>query len=124
MPESLYERLGRTDGIRKLARTIVDSHLENPIVQKRYEPLAQDPQRFELVLQHVVDFLEQGSGGPAVYKGKSMPEAHAGMNISSEEFLAVLDDIMSALQQHGIDEQSQKDVLAISYSLKPQIVHL
>lgn len=124
MPESLYERLGRTEGIRKLARTIVDLHLENPVVQKRYAPLAKDPKRFEAVLQHVVDFLDEGSGGPASYKGKSMAEAHAGMNISGEEFLAVVDDIMHALQEHGIDEQSQKDVLAISYSLKPQIVHL
>jgi hemoglobin len=124
MPASLYERLGRTDGLRNLARTIINLHIENPVVNKRYAPLANDPQRFETVLQHVVDFLEEGSGGSATYKGKSMPEAHAGMNISGEEFLAVLDDIMHALKKHGVDEQSQKDVLAISYSLKPQIVRL
>lgn len=124
MSESLYQRLGETEGIREIATTILEAHLANPVVQKRYEPLRNDPQRFDTVLQHVVDFLDEGSGGPATYRGKSMVDTHTGMNISGEEFLAVLDDIMDALQKHGVDEQAQKDVLAISYSLKPQIVRL
>ncbi len=124
MTRSLFERLGGSDGVRKLARTIVDNHLNNPVIRKRYEPLSRNPERFETTLQHVVDFLGENAGGPLSYKGRSMTEAHAGMNVSGEEFLAVLDDIMAALQHHGIDEQSQKDVLAFSYSLKPQIVGL
>jgi hemoglobin len=124
MTETLYARLGGTDGIRKLARTVLELHLANPTVQKRFEPLTKDPARFETVLGHVVDFFAEGSGGPAAYKGKPMPEAHAGMNISGEEYLAVVDDIMAALQRHGADESTQKDVLAIAYALKPTIMRL
>jgi hemoglobin len=38
--------------------------------------------------------------------------------------MAVIDDILSALDKNKIDEQSRKDVLAIAYSLKEQIIHV
>jgi hemoglobin len=46
------------------------------------------------------------------------------MNISAAEYVAALDDILAVLRRHGIDEQTQKDVLAIAYSLKGEIVHV
>ncbi|MDH5673642.1 MAG: group 1 truncated hemoglobin [Myxococcales bacterium] len=121
---SLYERLGATEGIGALVDTIVGYHLANPTIAKRFGPLAQDPERMKTVAQHLCDFLEEGAGGVARYTGKSMPDAHFGMNISGDEFLAAVDDIMAALEKHAIDEQTQKDVLAICYSLKPQVVRL
>lgn len=124
MSNSLYERLGRSEGIRGLVDAIVTRHLENPLIRRRFEPLLADPDRMEVVTQHLCDFLETGSGGPATYGGKSMPDAHRGMNISGEEYLAAVDDIMGALQDRGIDEDTQKDVLYIAYSLKPDITRL
>ena len=124
MSASLYERLGKTDGIRAIVNTALEAHLANPLIQKRYEPGARDPQHWSRVAQHAVDFFVTGAGGPARYTGKSMVDAHTGMNISAEEFVAVVDDILGALGKHDVDEPTQKDVLAILYSLKPQIVHL
>jgi hemoglobin len=121
---TLYERLGRTEGIHALVDTIVASHLVNPLIAQRYMPLTEDPARMAIVKQHLCDFLESGTGGGAEYKGKSMPDAHRGMNISGEEFLAAVDDIMGALGKHGIDEATQKDILAIVYGLKPTVVRL
>jgi hemoglobin len=46
------------------------------------------------------------------------------MNISGEEFLAAVDDIIKALRNRQIDEQTQKDVLAIAYSLKDEILRV
>ena len=69
-------------------------------------------------------FLEAGSGGQRSYTGRTMRDAHRGMNISEIEFIAALDDILGVLRQHGIDEQTQKDVLAVAYSLKDEIVHV
>jgi hemoglobin len=42
-------------------------------------------------------FFISGTGGPEVYTGKDMVAAHAGMNIDSEEFMAVLDDSLNAM---------------------------
>ena len=124
MSTSLYERLGKTDGIRAIVETALAAHLANPTIQKRYEPGAKDPEYWSKVVQHAVDFFEAGAGGPAKYQGKSMVEAHAGMNINGEEFLAVVDDIMGALGKHAVDQATQNEVLAILYSLKPEVVHL
>lgn len=47
-----------------------------------------------------------------------------GMNISGEEYLAAMDDIMGALDKHGMDEATKKDVLAMLFSLKPDVMRL
>ena len=53
-----------------------------------------------------------------------MSGAHRGMNISAQEFLAVIDDVLNALQKHQVGQREQDEVLAILYSLKPEIVGL
>ncbi|MHB8890382.1 MAG: globin family protein [Acidobacteriaceae bacterium] len=45
------------------------------------------------------------------------------MNISEAEYMAVVDDIMSVMEKHGIGESARKDVLAITYALKGEIIH-
>ncbi len=121
---SLYQRLGGTEGIHALVDTIIAAHLDNPIIAKRYLPLSENPERMAVVRQHLCDFLESGAGGPAQYSGRSMVDAHRGMNISGEEYLAATDDIMGALAKHRLDDATQKDVLSILYSLKPEVVRL
>lgn len=124
MSTSLYERLGESAGIRALVDNIVNRHLKNPAICKRYEPLAEDSERLAAATRHLCDFLESGTGGPATYQGKNMVEAHRGMNISGEEYLAVLDDIVGAMQEQGLDEGVQKEILYMAYSLKPEIARL
>ena len=51
-----------------------------------------------------------------------MRAAHRGMNVNEQEYVAVMDDILCVLGKHGIDEATKKDVLAILYSLKDDIV--
>lgn len=124
IPGTLFDRLGGSEGIASLVDDIVAAHMRNPTIKARFLPYAEDPQHLGVVKQHLCRFLEAGSGGPAQYTGRSMPDAHRGMNISEAEYMAALDDILAALREHGRDEQTQKDVLAIAYSLKGEIVHL
>lgn len=121
---SLYTRLGGTEGISSLVDTIVDAHLRNPEIQARFEPYRRDPDRLGEVKGHLCRFISAGTGGPDEYTGRSMPDAHRGMNISAAEYLAAVDDIMAALEQHDADEQTRKDMLAIAYSLKDEIVRV
>jgi hypothetical protein len=46
------------------------------------------------------------------------------MNISEQEYMAVVEDILNTLDKHKIDDQTRKDVLAIVYSLKDEIIHV
>ncbi len=123
--KSLYERLGKREGIKALADDIVKAHLENPEIQARYLPLKEeDPENFEKIKGHLVDFICAGTGGEEAYHGRDMITTHKGMNVSEAEYMAAVDDIMKTLDKHGIDETSKKDMLAIVYSLKDEIVRL
>lgn len=121
MEKSLYERLGAIDGITRIVDDIVENHMTNPAVNARFLPLKDNPEHFTEVRQHLINFLAAGSGGPQEYTGKDMLSSHKGMNIGQGEYMHVIDDIMKALSKNNIDEQTQKDVLAIAYSLKGDI---
>lgn len=121
---SLFERLGGSSGIRALVDDIVALHMDNPTIRARFRPYLDTPEKLAVTKQHLCAFLEAGSGGHAQYAGRSMPDAHRGMNINEAEYMAAMDDILAALRKHGIDEQTQKDVLAIAYSLKGEILHV
>lgn len=124
MNASLFERLGGSAGIKAIVDDIVARHMENPVIQARFRPYLETPDKIDVVKKHTCAFLEAGSGGTARYAGRSMQAAHRGMNISEAEFMAALDDILAALRKRGVDEQSQNDVLAIAYSLKGDILHV
>jgi hemoglobin len=121
---SLFERLGAAPGIAAIVDSIVDAHLANPIIGPRFTPYLDTPERIAALKGHVCTFFEAGGGGPRAYTGRSMRDAHRGMNINETEFVAVLDDILTVLNKHGVDPATQKDVLAIAYSLKSEIVHV
>jgi hemoglobin len=124
MEHSLYQRLGGAAGIAALVDDIVEAHMANPVIQARFTPYREMPERLAAVKKHLRDFLGMGSGGPEQYDGKGMVGAHRGMNISAEEYMAAMDDILAMLRKHGIQEQTQKDVLAIAYSLKGEILRV
>ncbi|TNE60143.1 MAG: group 1 truncated hemoglobin [Alphaproteobacteria bacterium] len=117
MSESLFERLGGTEGITKIADTLVDIHMANPAIAPRY---AQSDT--VAVKNGAATFFITGTGGPAVYEGKDMLATHKGMNISDAEFLAVLDDAMEALDKNGIGQREKEEVLYVLYSMKGDIV--
>ena len=115
---SLYERLGGGAGITAIVDDVLAAHLANPVVAPRYRNV----QDLEHTRRMARDFFCAGAGGPEPYTGKDMRTAHRGMNVSGEEFLAVVDDIMTVLGRHRIDDTTQKDVLAILYGFKNEIV--
>jgi hemoglobin len=121
---SLFERLGGSGGIHALVEEIVGLHMQNPVIKSRFRPYLETPDKLAVTKKHLCAFLEAGSGGKAEYTGRSMQAAHRGMNISEAEYMAALDDILASMRKRGIDEQTRKDVLAIAYSLKGEILHV
>ena len=122
MKGTLFERLGGREGISELVDDAVENHMNNPKVSARFLPYREDPERLAVIKKHTIDFFSAGSGGPAIYTGRDMPEAHKGMNISPEEYMEVVDDIFVALDKHAIDDDTKKDVLFILWSLKGLII--
>ena len=53
-----------------------------------------------------------------------MLTAHSGMNISDQEFNAVTDDVLKALDKNNVGKQERDEVLVILYSMKGEIAHV
>jgi hemoglobin len=120
VPDSLYERLGRRDGITRITRSLIRNHMANPLVKTRYEA-SESLDRLE---QRVVEFFCAGAGGPESYSGRDMLATHRGMNVSEQEFVSVIDDAMAALASNGIDSRTRDEVLAILWSLKGEVIRV
>jgi len=117
MTKSLYERLGGASKVAAIARDIVQAHLANPLIKTRFE--AVDTAKLEA---NVRDFIGMGTGGSERYAGRDMPTAHKGMNVNDRELIAAIDDVLKVLDKHGVGEGERREMLAILYSLKDEVL--
>jgi len=117
MEKSLYERLGGSEGIKRIVNDEVDLHASNPRIATRFAD-----HDLDALKASATAFVITGTGGPACYEGKDMLTAHKGMNIDADEFLAVLDDALEALKKNNIGQREQEEVLYVLYSMKNDIV--
>lgn len=122
MGKNLFERLGGSEGISSIVDDVVDAHMNNLSISARFLPYQEQPEILATIKKHTIDFFSAGSGGPVVYTGRDMVTTHTGMNISPAEYMYAIDDIMGVLEEHKIDEDSKKEVLAILWSLKGMII--
>jgi hemoglobin len=118
MSESLYHRLGGSEGIQRIASDLVDNHLTNPLIKTRFSG-----SNVPNLKKVAAEFFIAGSGGPPdAYTGKDMVSAHRHMNISDNEFMAAVDDLMKAMSSNGIGDAEKSEALFIFYTLRPMVV--
>jgi hemoglobin len=117
---SLYDRLGRFDGITRIVDDVMAAHLANPAIRTRFEA-APD---LDHAKKMAVEFFCAGCGGPEAYTGRDLLVAHKGMNVSEQEYMAAMDDILDALKKNDIDPATQGEVTAVLYALKGQVIRV
>jgi hemoglobin len=117
MSESLYERLGGTNGVTNIVASLVNAHLANPQISARFAG-----KDVKTLVDGAAAFMISGTGGPNLYKGKDMLGTHKGMNISPAEFMAVLDDALIALRENDVGQREQEEVLFILHSMREDIL--
>jgi hemoglobin len=115
---TLFERMGGEPVAREIVSDIWDNHGKNPIVKNRFQ--YSDP---VYVKQKVYEIFAMATGADVEYTGQDMKTTHATMNISEMEFNAVVDDIMDALDENNIAAQEKNEVLAILWSVRPDVVN-
>ncbi len=117
---TLYDRLGRFDGITRIVNDVMNAHLANPLIRTRFEA----SKDLDHAKKMAVEFFCAGCGGPESYTGRDLVLAHKGMNISEQEYMAAMDDILAALAKNGIDAATCGEVTAVLYSLKGQVMRV
>lgn len=116
--KTLYERLGGKEAI-----TAVVKHLWG-VVQKddRINGYFANT-KAEDFAPLLIDFLCEGSGGPCKYKGRDMRTAHTGMNITSDAFDALAEDIVISLDHFNVPEKEKNEVMTMLGGMKEDIIN-
>ncbi len=117
---TLYKQLGGYDAIAAVTDDFIGRLVADPKLAKFFVGL-NDVHKAQ-VRQHVVDFLCAKTGGPCVYTGRDMKVAHAGLNITEDEWNAAVADFVQTEQKFNIPADLQQQLGAFLAQLKPDIV--
>jgi len=120
---SLYDRLG---GVYSIA-VVVDDFIERLLVNDTLNANpAIDAARARVPKQglkfHVTTLVCQATGGPCKYTGRDMQSSHAHLNISEEEWQAMLDAFRTTLDRFNVPAIEQAELVAIMNGTKGGIV--
>jgi methyl-accepting chemotaxis protein len=115
--ESLYDRLGGEPAIRATVAEFYQRVLADPLLAPFFK--AKQMKNLE---ENQVAFFTTALGGPKIYTGKSMKEAHQRLKIHSEHFDAVAGHLVATLQHLGIGATLIDEVVSAVGPLKEQIV--
>jgi hemoglobin len=115
---SLYERLGGLDAIKAVVDDLLANIMNDPVINARFANA--DTTNLK---QKLVEQICAVSGGPCTYTGKSMEEAHAGMNIVDAEFDAMMGDLKRTLVRFEVPPREQEELLAALGGMRSQIVN-
>jgi hemoglobin len=121
--KSLYERLG---GVYAIA-TVVDTFIEKLLVN---DTLNSNPAIAEARARvpkaglkfHVTALVCQVTGGPQMYTGRTMKDAHTKLHITQREWDAMVADFVAVLDQYKVPKAEQNELLTIVGSTKGDIV--
>jgi hemoglobin len=116
-PATLYEELGGTDGITK----VVDLFFVRLNADARINTLFAKTDHNDL-RRLVIEQLCAGTGGPCKYTGRSMEEAHSGLNLTNADFSAFMGDLVAAMDDAKVPLAQQNKLIAVLAPMKPQIV--
>ena len=120
--KSLYDRLGGTPAITAVVDEFVARVAADTRINRYFASVASDPSRLGAFKGKLVDQICQASGGPCKYTGKDMKTAHAGMNITSAQFDALVEDLASTLKAFNVAQADQDALLGALAPMKTDIV--
>jgi hemoglobin len=132
--KTLYERLGGEAGISAIVDDMTERCLSDPRVnfERRdvktnwlgatYKPWERTTESIAQFKRQMVEFLSLASGGPSKYSGRDLKTIHKGMQITNNQFDAMVGDIKTSMDKLGIATREKRDLLAIVETTRKQIV--
>jgi hemoglobin len=115
--DALYRELGGSAGITR----VVDVFLARVDNDLRINLFFENTDKQDLRTLVIEQFCE-ATGGPCKYSGRSMEEAHSGMNLNDADFAAFVEDLVAAMNELKVPKASQDKLLALLGPMKPQVV--
>ena len=118
-PETtLYQRLGGEAGVEKIVDGVLYGIEHDQSIVHHFEDT--DIPRFRRLL--IEQFCEL-SGGPCKYTGVSMQESHTGFQITQAHFDALVNHLITAMQQQKVAIEAQNEFLAMLAPMYKDVVY-
>jgi hemoglobin len=115
---SLYQRLGGESGVEKIVDGVLYGIEHDQSIVHHFEDT--DIPRFRRLL--IEQFCEL-SGGPCKYTGVSMQESHTGFQITQAHFDALVNHLITAMQQQKVAIEAQNEFLAMLAPMYKDVVY-
>jgi hemoglobin len=110
---SLYERLGKREALDALVDELLGNVLADNRINKLFDKAKKDKDRAKQLHTRFVAELcvVAGGGDECAYDGKSMKDAHKGMNIGEPQWNAFVEDLTISLKTRNVDDALAKELL-------------
>jgi hemoglobin len=72
----------------------------------------------------LIDQVCEATGGPCTYTGRDMHETHDGMGVTAGEFDALVEDLVSTLDEFNVPKTEQDELLALLAPMRGEIVEV
>ena len=115
--DRLYRALGGTDGITKVVGAALAEIHGDLRINIFFEKTDMADLRRLLIEQ-----ICAATGGPCEYTGRSMEEAHSGLNLTDADFDAFVQDLVRAMDAQKVPKDLQKQLLGLLGPMRPQVV--
>ena len=116
MEQSLYVKYGS-----RLTSGMVECIYDRVLVDSELAPFF-DGIDIETLREHMADFLTVLTGGPNIYKGKDIYEAHKDFTITDAHFDRLMQHIASAATELQIEPDDIAAIAVAIIDLKDQVV--
>jgi hemoglobin len=114
---SLYDRLGGKAAITAVVDDFIGNVAGDARINRRFATT--DIPHLKAML---VEQICAGTGGPCKYTGRDMATAHEGMNIRSDEFDALVQDLVKSLDKFKVPAREKGELLGVLGPMKGAIV--
>ena len=120
--DTLYKSLGGKKAIVAVVDDFVGRVAGDNRINSFFKATASDPKRLAKFKKNLVDQICEAAGGPCKYTGKDMKTAHAGMGISGDDFDALVQDLVAALDKFSVKDGDKQALLGVLGPMKKDIV--
>jgi len=117
--QSLYDRLGGGAAITAVVDDFVARCAGDTRINSKFART--DVPRLKAML---VEQVSAATGGPVQYTGRSMADTHRGMQVTAGEFDALVEDLVATLNQFGVPDAEQGQLISILGPLRSDIVEV
>ncbi|MFT7535168.1 MAG: hemoglobin [Hyphomicrobiaceae bacterium] len=114
---ALYDTIGGKAALLVVVDEFYQRVLADPLLSPMFVHTDMAKQR-----AHQVAFLSVALGGPSEYQGRDMQQAHAGLDISTQHFLAVVGHLQTTLSWAGVGPVEIDKVIDAAAGLQDDIV--